>query len=261
MQLEQLQPVFPFLALILGLCLGSFYNVCVHRYITNQSIIRPASHCPACGHKLAWWENLPLLSFLLLRGRCRACRQRISLRYPALEASSGLWAFALALKFGSSWIWLFYLFFGGILLLLSFIDLKSYILPDFLTLPGAILAFACSWLLPHLSWPDSLLGAVLGAGFFWFLQWAYKALKGVQGLGSGDIKLMLLLGALLGWQALPLSIFFAALSGLMVSLFYLYRSPGQGLQTAIPFGPFLSLGGMLYILLGPELMRWYLGLS
>lgn len=261
MQLEQLQTAFPFLALILGLCLGSFYNVCVHRYITNQSIVRPGSHCPACGHKLAWWENLPLLSFFLLRGRCRQCRQRISLRYPALEVSSGLWALLLALKFGAGWIWLFYLFLGGILLLLSFIDLKSYILPDFLTLPGALLAFACSWLLPHISWQNSLIGAVLGAGFFWFLQLAYKALKGVQGLGSGDIKLMLLLGALLGWQALPLSIFFAALSGLMVSLFYLYRSPGQGLQTAIPFGPFLSLGGMLYILLGPELMRWYLGLS
>ncbi|MFO8033256.1 MAG: A24 family peptidase [Desulfohalobiaceae bacterium] len=260
MQLEQLQPAFPFLALILGLCLGSFYNVCVHRYLTNQSIIRPGSHCPACGHSLAWWENLPLLSFVLLLGKCRQCRQSISLYYPALEASSGLWAFLLALKFGASWIWLSYLFFGGILLLLSFIDLKSYILPDFLTLTGAILAFACSWLLPHISWQSSLLGAVSGAGLFWLLQLTYQALKGVQGLGSGDIKLMLLLGALLGVQALPLTVFLAALSGLAVSLLYLRRSPGQGLQTAIPFGPFLSLGGMLYILLGPEIMRWYLGL-
>lgn len=260
MHIEQLQQIFPALALILGLCLGSFYNVCVHRYLTGQSIIRPGSHCPDCGHNLSWWENLPLLSFILLWGRCRQCRQSISLRYPALEAASGLWALALALKFGPGWPWLIYLIFGGILLLLSFIDLKSYILPDFLTLPGAVLAFACSWLLPHISWQSSLIGAISGAALFWLLQLAYKALKGVQGLGSGDIKLMLLLGALLGWQALPLSIFLAALSGLVVSLIYLRRSPGQGLQTAIPFGPFLSLGGMLYILFGPELMRWYLGL-
>ncbi|MFP4213023.1 MAG: prepilin peptidase [Desulfohalobiaceae bacterium] len=261
MQLEQLQSLFPLLALILGLCLGSFYNVCVHRYLTGQSIVRPGSHCPECDHKLAWWENLPLLSYLLLLGRCSSCRQRISLRYPALEAVSGLWALALALKFGAGWLWLLYMLFGGILLLLSFIDFKSFMLPDVFTLPGAALAFACSLLLPHVSWQSSLIGGVAGAGLFWLLQLAYKLLKGVQGLGSGDIKLMLLLGALLGWQALPLSIFFAALSGLLVSLAYLRLNPGQGLQTAIPFGPFLSLGGMLYILIGPELMRWYLGLA
>ncbi len=255
----QIWLAFSFSALVLGLCLGSFYNVCVHRYLKGQSIVRPGSHCPRCGHRLSWWENLPLFSYLLLLGRCRECKQRISIRYPVLELLSGLWALALALKFGPGWLWLLYLSFGGLLLVLSFIDLESFILPDFLTLPGAGAAFCCAWFLPHLSWQNSLLGALSGAGFFWILQRTYKLLKGVQGLGSGDIKLMLLLGALLGWQALPLSIFLAAVSGLCLSLFFLRSSPGQGLQTAIPFGPFLSLGGMLYILFGPQLMRWYLG--
>ncbi len=259
MDLTQLWLGFALLALLLGLCLGSFYNVCVHRYLTGQSIISPGSHCPQCAHPLSWWENVPLLSYIILLGRCRSCKTHISLRYPALEIVSGLWALALALKFGADWIWILYLAFGGILLVLSFIDLESYLLPDFLTLPGAGAAFCCAWLLPHLSWQNSLLGAVLGAGFFWLLQRIYQLLKGMQGLGSGDIKLMLLLGALLGWQALPLVIFLAALSGLIISLLYLRYSQNEGLQTAIPFGPFLSLGAMLYILFGTEIMRWYLG--
>lgn len=252
-------PFFPWLALLLGLVLGSFYNVCIHRYLTGNSIVWPGSHCPHCANSLSWWENIPLLSFLLLRGRCRACRAPISWRYPVVEAVSGLWAFLLAWQFGLSTAWLVYMAFGGLLIVASFIDLDSFILPDRLTLPGGLLALLTAPTLLGLSWSAAVLGAVAGAGSFWLLQQGYKWLRGVEGLGTGDIKLMFLLGGLLGWQGLPLVIFLGAVSGLAISLFYLIRDRSQGMQTAIPFGPFLSLGGMLTILYGPEILRWYLG--
>ncbi|MCF8104073.1 MAG: prepilin peptidase [Desulfohalobiaceae bacterium] len=249
---------FPLVSTIFGLVLGSFYNVCIHRYLGQISIVSPGSHCPQCGHALSWWENIPLLSYAFLRGACRECRQAISLRYPLVESISGLWALLLALKFGFGWEWLVYLAFGGILIIISFIDLDSFILPDLYTIPGSVCAFLCASLWLPLGWQASLIGALAGGGGFWLIQKGYKALKGIQGLGSGDIKLMFLLGALLGWQALPIMIFISAISGLAVSVFYLLKKDSQGLQTAIPFGPFLSLGGMIYILCGREIWSWYL---
>ena len=250
---------FPLLALFLGLVLGSFYNVCIHRYLSQTSIVWPGSHCPQCGHRLSWWENIPLVSFLVLRGRCRACRTPISWRYPLVEGLSGLWALALAWQFGLGTAWLVYMGFGGLLIVASFIDLDSFILPDRLTLPGGLLALIAAPTLLGLHWSSAAIGAVAGAGTFWILQQGYKLLRGVEGLGTGDIKLMFLLGGLLGWQSLPLVVFLGALSGLGVSVIYLVRDRSQGMQTAIPFGPFLSLGGMLTILFGPSLMQWYLG--
>lgn len=250
---------FPLFSAILGLILGSFYNVCIYRHLGQISIIRPGSHCPACGHVLSWWENIPLFSYLLLKGACRKCRKPISPRYPVVESISGLWALLLALKFGPGWEWLVYLVFGGILIIISFIDLDSFILPDRYTIPGTLLAFCCAGLFLPPGWGGSLIGSLAGGGTFWLIQKSYKAIKGFEGLGSGDIKLMFLLGALLGWQGLPIMIFIAAISGLAVSVFYLLKKEAQGLQTAIPFGPFLSLGGMLYILCGRAIWSWYLG--
>ncbi len=251
--------VFTVCALLLGLVLGSFYNVCIHRYLSGASIVRPGSHCPSCSHVLAWWENIPLLSYLLLRGRCRECRTRISWRYPLVEGISGLWALLLALRFGLGWPWLVFMLFGGILIIISFIDLDSYILPDIYTLPGGAAAFLCAVFLLGMDWQTSLIGGVAGAGTFLLLQKGYKMIKGVEGMGTGDIKLMFLLGALLGWQALPLMVFMAAVSGLAISLIYLKAPGSRGMQTAIPFGPFLSLGAMLYVLVGPQIWAWYLG--
>jgi len=251
--------LFPFGACILGLILGSFANVCIHRYLQGTSIILPASHCPLCKHTLAWWENLPLLSYILLRGRCRSCREAIHWRYPAVEAISGLWALLLALKFGPSPAFAVYLCFGQLLIIISFIDLEIFVLPDIYTLTGSAAALAAAILILDLPWSTSLIGALAGGGTFLILQQGYKRLKGREGLGTGDIKLMFLLGALLGWQALPLMVFMAAISALAVSLIYLRRASAKGLQTAVPFGPFLSLGGMLYILCGPQIWRWYLG--
>lgn len=249
---------------VLGLVLGSFYNVCIHRYVSGESIVRPRSKCPKCGHQLAWWENIPVLSYLLLRGRCRACKEGISARYPAVELVSGLWAAGLAWQYGLGWVFALYMLIGAILIIASFIDLQLYILPDILTLPGAAIALAGAYfvLRPILGGPsltDSLIGAAAGAGVFWLLQQLYRRLKGIEGLGTGDIKLMLLLGSLLGWQALPIVITAAAVSALVASLYYLLKPGASALQTMVPFGPFLSLGGMLYILFGRYYWMYMLG--
>lgn len=253
------QSIFYPAAAILGLCLGSFYNVCIHRYLSGQSIAWPGSHCPGCGHSLSWWENIPLFSFFFLGGRCRSCSGRISLRYPAVEALSGAISLVLAITFGLGTAYLVYLFFTGLLIVASFIDLEIFILPDIITLPGAFLAFLASFVMP-LAWQDSLLGALLGAGIFLLLQRAYRYLKKVEGLGTGDIKLMLMLGALTGWQGLPILIFLSAALGLLAALFFMVRSKnGRSMQAPIPFGPFLAMGTMIYILWGESIWLWYLG--
>jgi len=238
--------------------LGSFYTVCVHRYLSGESIVFPGSKCPACGHKLRWWENVPVASFLLLQGRCRGCKTRISWRYPTMEAVSGLWALALALKFplGPETLGPFFLYLaiGGVLIVASFIDFDSYLLPDVLTLPGAALGFLGAWLVLGMPLRDSLIGAGVGAGSFWALQVAFKKIKGYDGLGTGDIKLMLLLGALLGWRALTITA--GALTALLASVYYMRKQPEEGMRAMVPFGPFLSLGGMLYILFGDYYWAW-----
>jgi leader peptidase (prepilin peptidase)/N-methyltransferase len=250
--------IFPWFSLALGLILGSFYNVCVHRYLTGQKVSDPKrSHCPKCGHQLSWWENLPLLSYVMLRGRCHACNEKISVRYPLVEAVSGLWALALAFKYGPSAEWIIYMAFGGALIVASFIDFAEFILPDSVTLGGAPVAFACAALFLDITWLDSLIGAALGAGLFLALQRLYRRVRGDEGMGTGDVKLMLMLGALTGWQSLAFIIFTGSLSALAASLAYLRG--GGGIRTAVPFGPFLALGAMAYILVGEAFMSWYLG--
>ncbi len=246
-------PVFPFFALILGLCLGSFYNVCVHRYLSGQSVVWPASHCPSCGHVLSWWENIPVLSYVLLRARCRSCQGTIHWRYPTLELLSGLLALILAWRFGPGLAWMTYMVFTGIFLVASFIDLDSFILPDILTYPAGVLALATPLFLP-LNWTETLLGSAFGAGIFLLLQQTYLRLRKIDALGTGDIKLMLSLGALVGVSKLPLMVLLSALAGLMVSVAYLRRSSAQGLRTAIPFGPFLCLGALLTLLWGDQIV-------
>lgn len=258
----------PWLAFVVGLCLGSFYNVCVVRYLSGESIVFPASKCPKCGHALRWWENIPLLSYLLLRGRCRSCREGISWRYPAVELLAGLWSLALALKFPllpgfettAALLWLGYTVIGGILLIVSFIDLEIYILPDVYVFPGIVLTglFAYFVVDPTLGAPtakQALYGALAGAGFFLVLQRTYRLLQNREGLGTGDIKLMLILGGLTGWQGLPIMILVSALAALVVSVIYMRRQK-QGMQTMVPFGPFLSLGALVWVLGGDLYWRW-----
>lgn len=251
---------------ILGLVLGSFYTACVHRYLVEQPLWDPPrSACPLCGHTLSWWENIPLVSyFLLLRGKCRGCGKLISPLYPLMEALSCLWAMALAWKFGFSPEWFIYMAFGGAFLVESFIDFQIYILPDIITLPsiGAAVA-AHTLLLGGRGWLDnlesSLLGLAFGGGAFWVLQMLYRFVRKVEGLGTGDVKLLAGIGALLGPFALPVVVTISAMTALLGSLLYILRPGSDGIHTRVPFGPFLCFGAMVHILFGPQIWTWYLG--
>lgn len=242
-------------ALVLGLCLGSFYNVCVHRYLVGQSVVSPGSHCPACGHVLSWWENIPVLSYILLGAKCRSCKGRIHWRYPAVELLSGILALLFAVRFGPTLQWAVYMVFLGIFLVASFIDLDSFILPDILTWPAAVLALTTPLYLP-VDWTETVLGGLCGAGIFLALQQAYLHLRKMEALGTGDIKLMLSLGALVGLTALPLMILLSALSALLVAIVFMRRSEGLGMRTAVPFGPFLCLGAISTLLWGDMILDW-----
>jgi len=239
--------VFVLLAGLVGLLLGGFYTVCVHRYVVGQAIHRPRPYCPHCLAPLSWLEMIPLASFLALRGRCGHCRGPISPRYPALELLSAAWAVLLAWRLGPGLAWVALMAVGGIFLVAAFIDLEIFILPDILTLPGFFVGLGAAHLALDATVPDSLVGAAAGVGLFWLSRLAYRKARSADGLGFGDVKLMAMIGALTGIKDLPLAILIAAAGTL--AAFFLFRKPGQSTRDMrLPFGPFLCLGAMLVIL-------------
>lgn len=262
-------PLFEPLAAALGLILGSFATCAGHRLAHEGSVMSPArSFCPACGHTLSWRENIPLLGWLFQGGRCRFCKAAIPLRYPLSELLSAGFALAAAAVFEPGWHFLVAVGFGTLLLVLSLIDLETFLLPDVLTLPGAVAALLVSTLLPRahtlgIGWQSALWGALAGGGGLWFIAWAYRRIRGEDGMGLGDAKLMLLVGALLGPVAVPLTLFAGAVLALPVGVVAARsaarRGEGEGLRTALPFGPFLCAGAATYLLLGPQFLRWWLG--
>ncbi len=274
--LEHAAPLLA-LAALLGLILGSFATCAGFRLARGGSVLFPArSYCPACGHTLSWRENLPLLGWLLQGGRCRFCQGRIAARYPLTELASGGFALGAMAVFGPTPHFLAAVCFGTLFLVLSLIDLETYLLPDALTLPGAAAAFACSLALPPawtlgIGWERALGGALLGGGGLWLVSVLYRRLRGVDGLGLGDAKLMLLVGALLGPTAVAITLFSGACLALPAGLVAMRRTGGQeeddgtdetgrGLHTRLPFGPFLCAGAAGYLLAGPWLLNWWLGL-
>lgn len=247
------------LAAVLGLVLGSFYNVCVYRYVQEMSVVKPArSFCPKCRHTLAWYDNIPLLSWLLLRGKCRYCGESISVQYPLVEAASCIWAALLAWKFGLGVEWAAYMLFGGLFIFGSVVDIELMILPDRVTIGGTVLAVLASLILPEPGFEMALLGAVAGGGLFWVLQQIYRFSRGEEGLGTGDVKLMFGIGALSGAAGLPFTILVAAISALIASIIYIRADESRGVKTRVPFGPFLCFGCMAQILVGNDVLRWYL---
>ncbi|WP_432737759.1 prepilin peptidase [Maridesulfovibrio sp. FT414] len=245
-------------AALVGAVLGSFYGCCVLRYIHGQTLTNPRrSTCPQCGHTIRWYENIPLLSYIVLGGKCSACRQKISPLYPIVEFTSVMWAVLLMIVYGPSSTWLLHMFFGGLLIVASFIDLKTFILPDIITIPGSIAAVPCAALLTPLGWDGALMGAGIGGGLFWSLRLLYRGLKGVEGLGLGDVKIMFMIGALAGPQNLPLVITVSAFSGLVAGLVMMAVDKNKEYGSMIPFGPFLALGSMLTTLYGTPFWNWY----
>lgn len=239
------------LAVVLGLVLGSFSTCVIHRFLVGKSILSPArSFCPSCDRSLTWSENIPVLSYLPQRGRCRGCGAPIGVRYLLVELACGLWFGLLAWRFGPSWALVVYAAFGWMCITAGTIDLEIFLLPDILTLPAAVLAYPAAVLaypaavlLLGRGWQEPIIGALVGAGFLWVLRFVHMKLRKVEGLGLGDVKLMLSIGALCGPLALPLPLVFV-LAG---SLVYLRCPDADGLKTAVPFGPFLALGAMILL--------------
>jgi len=241
---------------ILGLIFGSFANVCVYRIPRRESVSFPGSHCPHCQHAIDWYDNIPVLAWLALRGRCRHCQMPISWRYPVLELLMGVsWA-ALAWHFGPTAVLLEALVLFFLLWVLSFIDLETGLLPNALTFPGIALGLAFSYLLGD--WQDGLMGAVAGYGVFWLVARVFLLLTGREGMGYGDFKLLAMLGAFMGWQALPFIVFASSLVGAVVGSIFLLLAR-RGFRAEIPFGPYLALAGMVWFLWGNEILYWYAG--
>ncbi|WP_243544239.1 prepilin peptidase [Pseudodesulfovibrio tunisiensis] len=252
------QWIFLVAAAVAGLELGGIATVFIHRWIAEQPIFRPfGSTCPYCENRLEWRDTIPLISYLLLRGRCRHCNMPIGPRYVLTELACCALSVALAHQFGPTLSWLVYLVFGVMLASASFIDFETFLLPDRITLGGTALALGAGFVLPRPGWEQAVLGALVGAGMFWILQQGYKLLRGQDGLGTGDVKLMGFIGAIVGVQGLPFTILAGGIAGLAGSLAYMVRPGAKGVQTRVPFGPFLSLGCLLYLLLGPSITLWW----
>jgi leader peptidase (prepilin peptidase) / N-methyltransferase len=252
-------PLWPLAALALGLIVGSFANVCIHRLPLRQSVVSPRSRCPHCGTPISAADNVPLLSYALLRGRCRHCRAPISIRYPLIEAANGALYLALAILGGPTPRTLVMMPFVTALLVLSLIDLDHQILPDAITLPGIAAGLAAS-LLPG---PPSPLGSAAGAAGGYLALWAvaeiYRRARGVEGLGQGDWKMTAMLGAFLGWDQMLLTVFVATLAGTIVGVMLIVFRGGSG-KSKIPLGTFLGLSGLVVTFVGEPVTAWYRGL-
>jgi leader peptidase (prepilin peptidase)/N-methyltransferase len=245
---------------VAGLMVGSFANVVIHRLPARQSVVWPASRCPACGAGIAAYDNIPVVSYLLLRGRCRACGAPISARYPLVESLNGLaWAGA-AWRFGPTVETLVMLGFVTALLILCFIDLEHYLLPDAITLPGVAAGVLASLLPGPPSLLESALSAAAGYVVFWLIARTYRLARGVEGLGQGDWKMAAMLGAFLGGKKLLIALFVAALGGSVVGL-ALMALGGARATHKLPFGTFIGFAGIATVLAGDALWGWYAGLS
>ncbi len=251
------ETLFILLAAILGTAVGSFLNVVILRLPKeNNSVVFPASHCPKCLTPLHWYENIPLLSYLLLRGKCGHCKVKISLQYPVVEACMAALSAALCYKFGLSITFAGYFLFLAALLAIIFIDYQHYIIPDLIDLPGILLGLLFSFINPLVNWQSSLIGIIAGGGVLWAVASLYALLRKKEGMGGGDIKLLAMLGAWLGWQSLPFIILFSSLSGAIIGSISLYLLK-KDQASQIPFGPFLSIAAIIYLFFAEQIMHLF----
>jgi leader peptidase (prepilin peptidase)/N-methyltransferase len=251
-------PLLAFAAAAFGAIVGSFLNVCIYRLPLGKSIVWPASACPHCARELSWYENIPVLSYVALRGRCRTCAASIGVRYPLVEALT-------AVMFGGAW-WYYgpgpllasRLVFGCALMVLFAIDLEHQVLPNAITLPLIVVGFVFSFFTEP-GWLSSLIGILVGGGVLWLIAEAYYRIRREEGLGMGDVKMLAMIGAFLGWQLTLLTLMMASLSGTVIGLGLIVTKRG-GLKYALPFGTFLALGAAAAATVGPAILHWYLGL-
>ncbi len=245
---------------LFGSVIGSFLNVCIVRIPGKLSVVLPASHCPACKTPIAWYDNIPLLSYLLLAGRCRSCRAAISLRYFFVELLTPCVLVFLYQRFGLSAALPVAFIFSAALIVITFIDVQHQIIPDVITLPGIALCFAGSFIVPWNRPLQSLIGILVGGGVLYLFAAGYELLTKKEGMGGGDIKLLAMIGAFLGWKGALVSLVLGALIGSIIGIFAMLLR-GKNLKYAIPFGPFLSIGAFCALLNGEQLIALYLSLG
>ncbi|MGD9234629.1 MAG: prepilin peptidase [Desulfobacterales bacterium] len=249
--------LFVSLVFMFGMCIGSFLNVCIYRLPSSTSIINPSrSFCPQCNSAIQFYDNIPVLSYLWLKGRCRNCKAPISPRYPLVELMTGILAIAILFKFHLTLEGVIYFVFTSSLLVITFIDIDHKIIPDIISLPGIPIGLAASFVLPAMTFKSSLLGLLAGGGSLLLVAWTYSLITRKEGRGGGDIKLLGMIGTFIGWKGVIFTIFAASLTGTLVGMIVMLLK-GKNLKFAIPFGPFLSIGAMSYVFFGEKVIFWY----
>jgi leader peptidase (prepilin peptidase) / N-methyltransferase len=242
----------------LGLAIGSFLNVVVHRLPRHESLISPGSRCPSCGYALRAMDNIPVFSYVLLLGKCRKCRTRISARYPVVELVTAVIFVLHYFVFGWTPLLAVRLLFAAAMVALFAIDLEHHLLPDAITLPGIVVGLTASLFLPP-GWRDSVIGVLAGGGVLWLIGEAYYRYAGEEGMGGGDVKMLGMIGAFLGWQQVIITLVFSSIAGSVIGLIVIAVKRG-GMKYALPFGTFLSIAAVIASLYGEQIVRWYTGL-
>jgi len=248
---------FVVLATVVGAVIGSFLNVCIYRLPRGRSVVWPSSACESCGRQLSWFENLPVVSWVALGAKCRTCKSPLSIRHPLIEAITAAMFGLAAWYYGPSITLLSRLVFGCALIVLFAIDLEHHLLPNVITLPGIVIGFLFSFMTEP-GWVASLIGILVGGGGLWLVAEAYYRLRHEEGLGMGDVKMLAMIGAFVGWKLTLMTLMLASLAGSAVGLTFIAIKKGD-LKYALPFGTFLAMGAALAATVGPGLLGWYMG--
>ena len=246
------------LIFILGLIVGSFSNVCIYRIPRNESMIYPASHCPKCRSSIKPIDNIPLLSYILLKGKCRNCGSKISIQYPVVEFLTGIIYIFIFLIYGLTLQSLIYIILSSALIIIAFIDLNEQIVPDIISLPGIVIGLILSFFVPYISFINSVLGVVVGGGIILVIGLVGSVIFKKEAMGGGDVKLAAMIGAFLGWKYTIISLFLGFFLGALVGIF-LILSKIKSKEDMVPFGPFIALGSFITFLWGEKILSWYVG--
>lgn len=244
---------------LFGALIGSFLNVCIYRLPRQESIAWPGSHCPSCSHSIAWYDNIPILSYVTLAGRCRHCTLPIPFRYPLVEIMNAIGYVGLLWVFGPSWVAGAYGLLYSALLVVAGTDLSHKIIPNVVTFPGILVGLLCAATVLPLGFLGGLLGVLVGGGILWLLAWASPYLFGKEGMGGGDIKLLAMIGAFLGWKPAVMTIMVGSFLGSLVGV-TLIAAQVIKREDYIPFGPFLVCGALVALFFGQSILDWYQGI-
>lgn len=240
---------------VFGAAIGSFLNVCIFRLPASISIIKPLSRCPHCEKSIRFYDNIPIISFFILRGRCRDCGEKISWRYPLVESITGLLSLLLFLKYGPTLFFLIYFIFTAVLIVITFIDIDHQIIPDVLTLPGIPVFFLLAVFVGKIPWLEAAVGLLIGGGVLFGIAFIYEMITKREGMGGGDIKLLAMIGGFLGWKSLIFILLFSSFFGAVIGITAMIIKK-QDTKYAVPFGPFLSAAAIAYLFWGDAFMRF-----